>query len=65
MIFIDSGTVEESFEVTTYRVSAGFGFRWQIPFFGPVPMAFDFGFPIVKDELDRTQVFSFSLGWTF
>lgn len=65
IFFVDSGTVEEEFEITTYRVSVGFGFRWVIPFFGPVPMAFDFGFPIVKDDQDRTQVFSFSLGWTF
>ncbi|MBN1556459.1 MAG: outer membrane protein assembly factor BamA [Phycisphaerae bacterium] len=65
VFFVDSGTVEEEFECTTYRVSVGFGFRWVIPFFGPVPMAFDFGFPVVKDEEDRTQVFSFSLGWTF
>jgi len=65
VFFVDSGTVEEQFELTTYRISVGFGFRWVIPFFGDVPMAFDFGFPIVKDEEDRTQVFSFSLGWTF
>ena len=43
----------------------GFGVRWTIPFFGPVPLALDFGFPISKDENDDTQVFSFSLGWTF
>ncbi len=65
VVFLDSGTVEEKFEITTYRVSAGVGFRWQIPFMGPVPMAFDFGFPLVKDDRDDTQVFSFSLGWTF
>lgn len=65
VVFVDSGTVEEQFEFTSYRIAAGFGVRWVIPFFGPVPMAFDFGFPIVKDEEDRTQIFSFSLGWTF
>jgi outer membrane protein insertion porin family len=63
--FVDSGTVEKDFELTTYRISAGFGIRWVIPFMGPVPMAFDFGFPLVKDENDDTQIFSFSLGWTF
>ncbi|MBN1943593.1 MAG: outer membrane protein assembly factor BamA [Phycisphaerae bacterium] len=65
VFFLDSGTVEEEFEFTTYRVAIGFGFRWVIPFFGDVPMAFDFGFPLVKDDDDRTQIFSFSLGWTF
>jgi outer membrane protein insertion porin family len=65
VVFIDSGTVESDFELTTYRISAGFGVRWTIPFFGPVPLALDFGFPLNKDENDDTQIFSFSLGWTF
>ena len=65
VIFLDSGTVESDFEITTYRVSAGFGFRWTIPLFGPVPMSIDFGFPLVKNEEDDTQIFNFSLGWTF
>jgi len=30
-----------------------------------VPMAFDFGFPISKDEADDDQIFSFSVGWSF
>lgn len=63
--FFDSGTVEDDFGISTYRASVGFGVRWVIPFFGPVPMAFDFGFPIAKDSQDDTQIFSFSLGWTF
>jgi outer membrane protein insertion porin family len=41
------------------------GLRVTIPMFGPVPMAIDFGFPLVKDSEDDTQIFSFSLGWTF
>ena len=65
VVFLDTGTVEEDFGVTTYRASVGFGVRWTIPFFGPVPMAFDFGFPLSKDKDDDTQVFSFSLGWSF
>ena len=65
VVFLDTGTVEEKFEISTYRISVGFGVRWTIPFFGPVPLALDFGFPISKDENDDTQVFSFSLGWTF
>jgi outer membrane protein insertion porin family len=43
----------------------GFGFRLIIPMMGPVPMSFDFGFPLVKEEGDDTQIFSFSMGWTF
>ena len=65
VVFLDTGTVESDFELTTYRISFGVGLRVTIPMFGPVPMAIDFGFPLVKDDEDDTQVFSFSLGWTF
>ena len=65
VVFVDSGTVEESFTISTYRVSAGFGLRWVIPMLGPVPLSLDFGFPISKHGDDDTQVLSFSVGWTF
>ena len=65
VLFLDSGTVEEEFQITTYRVSAGFGIRWVIPLFGPVPMSLDFGFPISKAEEDDTQLISFTFGATF
>ena len=48
---------------TNYRVSAGFGVRFVVPMLGPVPIALDFGFPIVKAPTDQTQVFSFWLGF--
>ena len=65
MVFLDTGTVEKDFGVSSYRASVGFGLRWIIPFFGPIPMALDFGFPIAKDKQDDTQILSFTLGWTF
>jgi outer membrane protein insertion porin family len=65
VVFLDTGTVEENFEVTTYRAAGGFGVRWVIPLLGQVPMSFDFGFPFSKDSQDDTQIFSFSVGWTF
>jgi outer membrane protein assembly complex protein YaeT len=65
VLFLDTGTVEQDIGIKTYRASAGFGVRWVIPFFGPVPMSFDFGFPISKQSGDETQVFSFSVGWMF
>jgi outer membrane protein assembly complex protein YaeT len=61
--FMDSGTVEPSVEIKDYRVTAGFGVRIQVPMFGPVPIALDFGFPINKGPGDKTQVFSFWLGF--
>lgn len=60
--FIDSGTVERSFEIRDYRVTAGVGLRITVPALGPVPIALDFGFPIVEGKNDREQLFSFWVG---
>jgi outer membrane protein assembly complex protein YaeT len=61
--FLDHGTVERKFDITTYRVTAGFGFRIITPLTGPVPLALDFGFPIVKGPFDQKQIFSFYVGF--
>jgi outer membrane protein assembly factor BamA len=61
--FIDSGTVEERVDIKDYRVAAGFGVRVVVPMLGQVPIALDFGFPIVKGPRDNEQVFSFWLGF--
>lgn len=60
VFFVDSGTVTDDVGFDDYRVSVGTGLRLYIPQFGPVPIAFDFGFPIAKQEGDETQVLSFS-----
>jgi outer membrane protein assembly complex protein YaeT len=60
--FLDSGTVERDVEITNYRVSAGVGARIIVPMLGPVPIALDFGFPIVRGPFDREQLFSFYVG---
>ena len=65
VLFMDTGTVEDNLNITTYRASVGFGIRWIVPIFGPMPMSFDFAIPLSKDPQDDTQVFSFSLGWMF
>lgn len=62
--FVDSGTVERKFTINDYRVTAGFGFRLITPMTGPVPIAIDLGFPIVKGPFDREQVFSFYVGFS-
>ncbi|MFA6132688.1 MAG: outer membrane protein assembly factor BamA [Phycisphaerae bacterium] len=64
-LFVDTGTVEKDFGITEYRSSVGFGVRWVLPLLGQVPMSFDFGFPITKASDDDTQIFSFSVGWSF
>jgi outer membrane protein assembly complex protein YaeT len=61
--FVDSGTVESDVSLRNYRVAAGAGLRLVVPMLGPVPIALDFGFPIVKGPDDRTQVFSFWVGF--
>jgi outer membrane protein assembly complex protein YaeT len=61
--FVDSGTVESRIGITNYRVSAGFGARIVVPMLGQVPIALDFGFPIVTGPGDQTQLFSFYVGF--
>ena len=39
------------------------GLRIVVPMLGPVPIALDFGFPIVKAPTDNKQVFSFWVGF--
>ncbi|MFQ3651524.1 MAG: outer membrane protein assembly factor BamA [Gemmataceae bacterium] len=63
--FVDSGTVSSRIDDwETYRVTAGFGLRFTVPMLGPVPIALDFGFPIVKGRFDDRQVFNFWMGFT-
>lgn len=64
-VFIDSGTVTDEIALDPYRVSVGVGLRLNLPFLGQAPLAFDFGVPVLKDDGDRTQVFSFSLDIPF
>lgn len=61
--FVDSGTVESDVAIRDYRVAAGVGLRFVVPMLGPVPIALDFGFPIVKGPNDRERIFSFWLGF--
>jgi outer membrane protein insertion porin family len=62
VFFIDSGTVQTG----SYRVGIGAGIEIKVPqVFGPMPMRFELGFPLLKSEGDETQVFSFSGGGFF
>ncbi len=61
-VFCDSGFVAEG----PYRAAVGFGFELVIPqLFQMVPMHFDFGFPVLEDDKDEDQLFSFTFGLTF
>lgn len=57
LFFVDSGTVETG----RYRLSIGTGIQIMIPqLFGNIPMRFEISSALLRDEDDRTQVFSFS-----
>jgi outer membrane protein insertion porin family len=60
LFFMDSGTVDTG----RYRVSIGTGIQITIPqLLGTrVPMRFEIGTPLQKDDEDETQVFSFYMG---
>jgi len=62
LFFVDSGAIDSG----SYRVAAGTGIQILIPqWFGPVPMRFEIAAPLMKDDEDDTQVFSFSVGRLF
>ncbi|MEZ6235103.1 MAG: BamA/TamA family outer membrane protein [Phycisphaerales bacterium] len=65
VVFLDTGTVEEDIGFDEYRVSVGLGIRVSVPALSQVPLAFDFGFPIVKQDTDEERLFSFSLDIPF
>lgn len=61
VVFLDTGTVDDTVTFANYRASVGFGFRVIIPGVVEVPIALDFGFPIVKAEGDDERLFTFSI----
>lgn len=65
VVFVDSGTVVNDIGFDDYRVSAGFGLRLYVQQLGPVPLGFDFGFPIIKQFGDQERIFTFSLDLPF
>lgn len=64
VIFSDFGTVEDEFHINDFRVTVGTGLRVFLPrqMFGPLPLAFDLGIPVVKGPQDREQLFTFFIG---
>jgi outer membrane protein insertion porin family len=60
LFFLDSGTIDTG----RYRASVGAGIEITIPqLLGTrVPMRFEFGTPLRRDDEDETQVFSFYMG---
>lgn len=65
VLFVDTGTLNNAVSLSEYRVSVGAGVRLYLPQFGQAPLAFDFGFPIIKQSTDDTQLFSFAIDLPF
>ena len=65
VFFIDTGTVQDEIALDEYRVAVGAGIRLKVPFLGQAPFAFDVAIPVVKEEGDRTRLFSFDLALPF
>ncbi len=66
VFFVDAGNLAEDpgdFEFDEFRVSAGAGVRFIVPFLGPEPLSVDFGFPIKKEPGDDTELISFGLAF--
>ena len=62
LFFTDAGLIDEG----NVRASVGTGVQILIPqFFGPVPMRFELAAPLMKENEDDTQAFSFSVGALF
>jgi outer membrane protein insertion porin family len=55
----DSSLIDDSKNI---RVSSGVGLSWRSPL-GPVRI--DIGYPLVKEDFDKQQIFSFSFGTRF
>ncbi len=64
VVFTDVGTIEDSVTINSFRASVGAGLRMVIPAMGPAPIALDFAYPIVKEDFDEKQIFSFYVGFT-
>ena len=64
VFFSDFGTVEPDYNFSTFRCTVGTGFRLYLPqqMFGPLPLAFDFAWPVIKGPQDRENVFTFFVG---
>ncbi|MFN0199227.1 MAG: outer membrane protein assembly factor [Planctomycetaceae bacterium] len=62
--FTDMGTVENDVGFSDFRLSVGGGLRLTVPAMGPAPIALDLAFPLIKEDFDDRQIFSFYVGFT-
>ncbi|MEM9082983.1 MAG: outer membrane protein assembly factor BamA [Planctomycetota bacterium] len=65
VVFVDSGTLTNDIGFDDYRVSIGAGVRLYLPQFGRAPLAFDFATPVIDQDTDEDQLFTFSIELPF
>ena len=64
-VFVDTGKADEAvsdINFDHFRLSTGVGLRLSIPFLGRSTIAIDYGIPVIKEDGDETQAFSFNFG---
>ncbi len=62
LLFTDSGTIDTG----SYRLSIGTGLEIKVPqVLGNMPIRFEIATPLLRDDDDETQIFSFSGGGMF
>ena len=64
-VFVDTGKADEKvsdINLNNFRLSTGVGLRVNIPFLGRSTIAIDYGIPVIKEEGDEIQAFSFNFG---
>lgn len=65
LVFADIGTVEENIGISNLRASVGAGVRLTLNLFGPLPLEFNLGIPVLKEDEDDERLFSFFFGTAF
>lgn len=63
--FLDTGTVQNRVSISDYRASVGVGLRLNVQQLSPVPLAFDFGIPVMSENGDRRRLFTFFIDIPF
>lgn len=63
--FLDAGKADKDIgdiNLDNFRASYGFGMRLSVPIFGRAVISLDYAFPIVQQDGDEVQRFSFNVG---
>ena len=63
--FVDAGKADKDIadlNFENFRAAAGFGVRFTLPILGRATISLDWAFPIVQQDEDELQMFSFNVG---